>query len=281
MCKPMTNSVVLHLVLAFVVGGLWITTVTIVAERSGSTIGGIVGGFPSISVFSFLFIGINQSGVEAIHATTDFPLFVSFSGMFVFIYAIVSKRGFFVGLVSSFLAWFALVTLVVLANFENFLAEVAGYALITLLTFLLFEKIVNRNLYGGARLHYSIVQIVLRSVVAGSIVALAVLSSQIGGPLFGGIFAAFPAVFTTTIWITSRSRGMEFSRGICEPLMISGTLISAPYGIAVRFLYPMLGVWLGTIASLASILPLVYIVFHLTSIIGKSGTGLPSRKSKR
>ena len=276
----MINPLLLHLALAFAVGGLWITIVTIVAERSGSIVGGIVGGFPSISVFSFLFIGINQSGLAAVHATNDFPLIVSFSGMFVLVYATVSRKGFFLGLVSSFLAWLALVTFVVFINLQNFAAMISAYAVISTGTFLLFEKIVGRNIYGGARLHYSIIQIVLRSVVAGSIVALAVLSSQIGGPLFGGIFAAFPAVFTTTIWITSRSRGMEFSRAICEPLMISGTMISAPYGVAVRFLYPLLGVGIGTIASLASILPLVFVVFRLTSAASQSGNRLARSESK-
>lgn len=276
----MINLLVLHLALAFAVGGSWITIVTIVAERSGSAVGGIVGGFPSISVFSFLFIGINQSGLEAVHATIDFPLFVSFSGMFVLVYAVVSKRGFFFGLVASFLVWLALVTLVVFTNLQNFAVEFAGYALISIATFLLFQKAVPRILYGGVQLHYSIMQIALRSVVAGSIVALAVLSSQIGGPIFGGIFAAFPAVFTTTLWITSRSRGMEFSQAICEPLMISATMVSAPYGIAVRFLYPLLGVGMGTIASLVSIMPLVYFVFRVISTASRSGNRHARSRSK-
>ena len=67
------SSVLLHLLLAFVVGSLWVTAITVISEKKGSAVGGILGGLPSTSAFSFFFIGINQSSAAAVQATTVFP----------------------------------------------------------------------------------------------------------------------------------------------------------------------------------------------------------------
>lgn len=235
------------------------------AERTGSAIGGLVGGLPSISVFSFFFIGLNQSAALAAQATTDFPLILSFSGIFVLAYAIFSRKGFVFGLGSSFLIWLALVTVVVLLHFESFTLSLLGFAIISPITFVIFTKAARSEPIAGVVSRYTVTQIVLRAILAGSIVALSVLSSQVGGPVFGAIFSAFPAVFTSTLWITSRTRGLEFSRAICKPLMISATITSAPYSVAVRYLYPALGIWVGTITSYCLVIPFVVASYYLTS----------------
>jgi uncharacterized membrane protein (GlpM family) len=276
----LTTLLLLHLVLAFAIGGSWVTLVTILAERTGSTIGGLVGGLPSISAFSFFFIGLNQSAEAATQATVDFPLILSFSGIFVLAFAVFSKKSLLYGMVSSFIIWLALVTLVVLAHFQNFTLSLLGYAAISTATYLLFRTTIKSEVFAGVLSHYTVIQIVLRAILAGSIVALSVLSSQVGGPVFGAIFSAFPAVFTSTLWITSKSRGLAFSRAICMPLMISATITSGPYSLAVRFLYPILGIWTGTIAAYCSIVPFVVASFYLTSPRRQWNQGLTKQLSR-
>ena len=81
------DSLLIHLILAFVVGSVWVVVITIIAEKKGSLVGGILGGLPSTSAFSFLFIGINQSAVAAVQATTVFPLVFSITSAYLFFYA--------------------------------------------------------------------------------------------------------------------------------------------------------------------------------------------------
>src|SRR5271169_4515717 len=90
----LSYSFFLHLILAFAVGSLWVTIITIVAEKKGSVLGGILGGLPSTSAFSFFFIGINQSSAAAVQATAVFPLAFGITGAYLFLFAFFAQKGF-------------------------------------------------------------------------------------------------------------------------------------------------------------------------------------------
>ena len=75
-----------------------------------------------------------------------------------------------------------------------------------LLTYYSFtKKLKLQNLKGETRI-YRIRDVVLRGVGAGSLVLVSVLLSQIGGPVLGGIAAAFPAVFTSHLIILEQEQ---------------------------------------------------------------------------
>jgi uncharacterized membrane protein (GlpM family) len=258
-----SDSFFLHLFLAFAVGSLWVTIITIIAEKKGSVLGGILGGLPSTSAFSFFFIGINQSSAAAVQATTVFPLAFGITSAYLFFYAFFAQKGFRRGISVSLLLWFAFSALIVASGLKDFVFSLVGGAAISVLTYYSFtKKLKLQNLTGVARL-YRFRDVVLRGVGAGSLVLVSVLLSQIGGPVLGGIAAAFPAVFTSTLIILNRSRGTEFSRAVTKPLVFSGILTIIPFSVAVRYLYPSFGIWLGTLASYALVLPLAILSYYL------------------
>lgn len=82
-------------------------------------------------------------------------------------------------------------------------------------------------------------------------VAFVIFISKVAGPIFGGIFAAFPTVFISTLIISYQARGMEFSRAITKPLMVTGMITIVVYSLGVRHFYPGLGLLLGTLAAYA------------------------------
>jgi len=254
--------VLVHLVLAFAVGSLWVTIITVVAEKKGNVLGGILGGLPSTSAFSFFFIGINQSSNAAVEATTVFPLAFGVTSAYLFFYAFFAKKGFSRGIVFSLLIWFVFSGLIVASGLTDFaLSLVAGIA-VSVLTYYFFNKLKLKNLKGEEKL-YKIHEVFLRGVGAGSLVLLSVLLSQISGPVLGGIAAAFPAVFTSTLIILHKSKGTEFSRSMTKPLVLSGILTIIPFTIAIRFLYPIFGVWIGTLFSYALVIPLAILSYYL------------------
>jgi uncharacterized membrane protein (GlpM family) len=253
----------IHLVLAFAIGSLWVTIITIVAEKKGSCLGGILGGLPSTSAFSFFFIGINQSS-NAVEATTVFPLAFGITIAYLFFFAFFAKKGFSRGIILSLLIWFAVSGLIFASGLTDFAISLVAGIVLSVLTYYFLNKLKLQNLGGEEKL-YKFHEVILRGVGAGSLVLLSVFLSQIGGPILGGIAAAFPAVFTSTLIILHRSRGTEFSRSITKPLVLSGILTIIPYSVAVRFLYPALGVWLGTLCSYVLVVPLAIFSYYIAT----------------
>ena len=90
----------------------------------------------------------------------------------------------------------------------------------------------------------------------------AVLASDFGGPIFGAGFSAFPAVFTSTFYTVSRSQGTEFSRGMSTSLMLSAILTVVPYSIIVRYLYPAIGIWYGTLAAYTGAIAIAVVYYR-------------------
>jgi uncharacterized membrane protein (GlpM family) len=255
-------SMLTHLLLAFAVGSLWVIAITVIAEKKGSVVGGILGGLPSTSAFSFFFIGINQSSAADFQATTVFPLAFAITSAYLFLYAFFSQKGLIRGISISLLIWFIISGLIVASGFNDFvLALIVGTVISALTYFAFVKKLKLENLKTEKKL-YTIREIALRGIGAGALVALSVFLSQVGGPVLGGIAAAFPAVFTSTLIILNRSKGLEFSRAITKPLVYSGILTIIPFCVAVRFLYPSIGVYAGTLVSYVLVVPLAVLSYY-------------------
>jgi len=220
----------LDILLAFLAGGGWIMLITVTADRFGTKIGGFIGGLPSTIVVSLLFIGVVQGPATASEVTTVIPLSMAFSGIFLAAYALLAKKGFFIGLILSLLLWFLLSSLIIVFRINNFIFATTGYLILFLLAWLVFTKYLDIPSLGVVRPHFSAGYLILRG-------------------LFSGIFGAFPAVFMSTIIISYKSNGLEFSRSITKPLFFSGMINVIIYSTAVRYLYPGYGLVWGTMLS--------------------------------
>jgi hypothetical protein len=66
--------------------------------------------------------------------------------------------------------------------------------------------------------------VLLRGLVSGLIITLAVAFAKLGGPLLGGVFASFPAVFLSTMILTYFAQDRVFSVSVMKTLMLSGTI---------------------------------------------------------
>jgi len=262
----MTDLLILHLILAFTVGGAWVSSATLIAERYGSALGGLVGGLPAISIVSFLFIGLNQGPQSASQATVVFPLALSFTISFLLVYAVVSKRGFRVAFLAALLVWTSLSAITAFTNSRNLFFSIGVFLSVASLYFYVLKAKMKLPHIGGAPIVYSLPQAALRAAVGGSIIALAVLLSQLGGPEVGGIASSFPAIFSLTLFFSYRTRGMTLSRALTKPLLVSAGLTAFPYSLLVGYLYPTLGVGFGTIVAMSCAVPLVVLAHFLINV---------------
>ena len=251
----------LKLTLSFIVGSLWVTGTTLSAERFGSKIGGLIGGLPSTVVIALLFIGVTQSAQVAAQATTVMPLAQGVNGLFALAFMLLVKRGLRAGLLGSLLVWFILSTLLYFLDIQRLWISILGWLVLLAFCYWVVERQMKIEAKGRLQVAYHLAQILWRAVFGGTVIAWAVFMGKVGGPLLGGIFGSFPAMYLSNLVITSLTGGREFARSVGKSLLISG-LVNVPlYEIIVRLLYPAIGLGLGTIIALVIISGTGYLTF--------------------
>ena len=102
-------------------------------------------------------------------------------------------------------------------------------------------------------------KILLRGLLAGVVIAVAVSFSSVGSVL-SGIFTVFPVVFLSTMVISVREHGAEFASGMAKSMII-GSCSIVGYASAAHILYPLHGIIWGTIESFLVSLFIAAILF--------------------
>ena len=246
----MTDLFMLQLLLTFIAGSAWIFLTVLAGTHFGSKIGGFIGGLPSTALLSFFFIGYTQSPEMASKATTVFPLAIGVSGMFLVVYAWLSRQGFMLALFTGLVIWFVLSLLIVLFHPESFTMNIIIYILIMFCAYYILEKKLSIKSIANEKMNHTSKHLVVRSVFGGMVIMLTVFIARIGGIFLGGILAAFPAMFIATLTITYQVHGIDFSRAMTKPLLVTGMITVAVYAIALRYLYLSAGLYYGTILSI-------------------------------
>jgi hypothetical protein len=201
-----------------------------------------------------LFTGLYVSPSAAANATDVFPVFLSLTGIFLFCFALTARKDFSVGLAISMAVWFLLSFLVVLFYPNNFELSLIVSTAITVIIYFGFRGWLMQRSIGRTKPKFKWSVFLLRFTFGGGVVTIAVLMGQMGIPLLSGMFAAFPALTSSTliaIKIDEREGGTERARGITLSMMVSIMVMCIPYSIAVHYLYPSMGLLYGTATAYA------------------------------
>ncbi|MCX6250850.1 MAG: DUF3147 family protein [Bacteroidetes bacterium] len=257
-----TDLFLLQLLLTFFVGSAWIYLTVLSGTHFGSKIGGFIGGLPSTALLSFFFIGFTQSPEIASEATTVFPLAIGISGIFLVVYAWLVRRGFLLALFTALVTWFVLSSFIVLFHPVIFAVNLMLYALAMFFAYILLEKYLLVRSVSDIKINTSIKHLIIRSMFGGFVIMLTVLVAKKGGPIIGGIFTAFPAMFISTLTIAYKTHGIEFSRAMSKSLMVTGMITVAVYAVALRYLYVSTGLYTGTLLSVCISAISAYVTFR-------------------
>jgi accessory gene regulator protein AgrB len=106
---------------------------------------------------------------------------------------------------------------------------------------------------------------IARGLLGGSVVTAVVILSEVAGPLVGGVFAAAPAIWSSSLYVTYRTHGMEFSRSLTWNFMQTGIITIIPFAMAARYFFSATGIWLGTLLAYVAISPLAYLAWRLNN----------------
>ena len=253
----------LKLFLSFIVGSVWITLATIIAEQFGSKVGGVIAGVPSTILVSLLFIGWTQNLQVAQEATSIIPAILALDALFVFIYILIGKHGFIPAIVSSTIIWIGVALTLIFSQFDRFILGLFMLVLVLIFVFNFTEKRMLISPQQRRRIKYKFGQIIIRGLITGSIIVFSVVMAKIGGPLFGGAFSCFPAVMISTMVITYYEHGMTFSRAVMKILMVSGPINVVIYAIFFRFSVVSFGLVGATLFAFAISIISTYFVYRL------------------
>jgi uncharacterized membrane protein (GlpM family) len=105
--------------------------------------------------------------------------------------------------------------------------------------------------------------VVVRGALGGLVVVTVVILSIVSGPQVGGVFAAAPAIWSSSLYMTARAKGIEFSRSLTLSFMQTSIFTVIPYGVVARYAFAAYGIWLGTLLAFVAITPLAYIAWKL------------------
>ena len=257
----MTDFFILKLFLSFFAGSLWITAGTVLAERYGTKIGGLIAGVPSTILLSFFFIAWTQSADIAVEATSIVPLIGGITCLFVVAYIVLLKVNFWVALAGALFVWSSLSYTVVFLKFNNFAVSLLMYVLLLFLSYCFVDKVLKVRSEPGKELRFTFAAMLFRALFSGGVIALAVVMTKIGGPLLGGMFSMFPAMFIGILFITYFSNGPSFSAAVMKAAM-PGAISVVVYGLSVRYTYLTLGLLWGTLVSFLASLASSFLIHY-------------------
>lgn len=255
-------NLLFQMILPFILSAIIVIIITIIAEKYGTKVGGILGTLPSTIIIAFIFIALNKGTLFASRTAAVVPAEMGINLIFLFMFTILVHKSTTFALIGSLTIWILLSVLLFLTSLENMLISIIIYIISLITTFLILEKIKKIQSLGNVKVHYTPKKIILRGITAGVVITIAVFLSNID-PTLSGIFSIFPAIFISTMLITVKEHGAEFS-GAMAKSMIFGSQSVMTYVIAVYFLYPKFGILFGTIYSflIAFIMALILLKFR-------------------
>lgn len=244
------------LALSFIAGGLFTIIITVLSEKYGTKIGGLIAGLPSTSLVALFFIGWTQGVQTASDATTVMPLMAGVNCIFALCYIFLLKKGFVISLLGSFMVWSICAFVVVFTGFNDFVFSLVVWAVLFTISSLLSTKV---RFMEGKKTNYSSSILLGRAFLGASVITISVVLSR-SGAILSGMFAMFPAMFTSTLIITHSKHGPIFSSGVMKSAII-GSVSVVIYAVSVRYSYPSYGLMFGTILSIIVSFGSAYIIY--------------------
>jgi uncharacterized membrane protein (GlpM family) len=251
----MEYSLLYHAIIPFALSALVVILVTIIAEKYGTKTGGVIGTLPSTIIIAFLFIALDKGTQFASDSVAVVPAEMGINLVFLLLFALLSQKKILVALAGSLFTWTVLTIVIYYSNLTSITLSLAVY----LVCFLILDKKKKITSQDTIKVHYTALKLLGRSLIAGIVIAIAVSFSNVG-VLLSRIFSVFPAIFLSTMLISLREHGPQFTGAMAKG-MIYGSPSVVSYAIGIHYLYPLIGILAGTIGAFLIALVVTLILF--------------------
>lgn len=227
----------------------FILFLSVLAEKVGPRVSGVITGIPTATAIILFFYGIEQ-GVDFAVQSSVFNL----AGMlslhtFIFMYFLVSKnnskKNIFLSTLVSLAGYFLVVFFLQQIEFDIFGAVIVSLLSVSIFSYML-RKIEDTKIKKKVKLTFRVM--LSRSLIASFIVVIITNIPQIVGTELAGIFSSFPTTVLPLVLIIHSSYGNKNAHTILKNVL-NGQWAVIIYVVSLFFLLPILGVYLGTVSS--------------------------------
>jgi uncharacterized membrane protein (GlpM family) len=251
----------IRVLLAFSLAGSFIALLTLLAERFGSAIGGLIANLPSNILITMIFISLTQ-GNDFIHQMIPaIPVGLLINTFFLLTFILLLRFSLRAAITGSLATWLILAVLANRFRLAELWINAAIYLSVTFLVWLWTEHRAGIPDMGRSGKKYTPGQMTARAVFAGSIVGGVVAIAHFVPAYLTGIVSTFPAVLFSTVVILSVSQGKEFAMATGKVMILSLTNILF-FVISVYYTFPLIGIVGGTLVSVVLAVGWVKYVLH-------------------
>lgn len=250
----------LQIAISFVAGGIFIALQTLVAERFHGMWRGIILTIPSTMALGLFFIGLTKSAADVPEASIMIPAVTGVDYFFIMVFAILARHGFLTSILGSLAVWAA--GAYVLLNIPP--ATFAISAFIYGLPLIIIAYLMTCRLPQVPYLKpFPIIwkNILIRSLIGSFVIGTATILANTLGNIWGGLFSAFPAVFISTFTIYYFFHGKQVIPSVAKTVFFPGAIGLILYGYTATIVFPIWGIWLGTLVSYTA--TFIYFTIHI------------------
>ena len=257
------NTLYLQLATAFIVGGLLISLQTLLGERVPPFWRGMILTVPTTMSMGFFFIGLAKSPLDVAQAITIIPAGLGLDYFYVMIFAALSSFGLWISTSVSVVVWILYAALLLRFPPANFIISLVYGLPVVLVSYAIVSRMTHVHTLKAFPMNAR--HILVRSVMGGIVIMLIVLLSKTLGNTWGGLFAVFPATFSSTLFIYYIMQGRTVIPAVVRSFFFPGSLGFIIYASVAAYTFPPLGIWIGTLLSYVA----TFLFFALYSVIAK------------
>lgn len=231
--------------IAFVMG------LSLIAENVSPKVAGILSGYPSGTLITLFFFGLEVSPEFAAESALYNMIGLVGSLSLVYIYYISSKfftkYSMLFSILFSLLGYFMVVWILHFIEINKYLAILIPAAF-SFLCIYLFKDIENVTIQTKVKLNYKI--IFIRAFFASLLILVITTVPRFVGSTWAGLFSAFPVTLFPLLLIIHFTYSKEHVHSVIKnvPIGIFSLII---YSLIVSIVYPLYGIYFGTLIALA------------------------------
>jgi hypothetical protein len=251
----------LRVVLSFFIGGMYAATLIWISEKYGSKVGGILTGIPTTVFIGLTFIALTAGDAASHKAALIIPAMVGVSLVLVYSFTQLIKFGIEVALTVAIAIW-AVVTICLVSMQLSNLAVNTAIGIVLMGIAKVAMKQYPHNLVGSSKVLRR--TYLVRVVASGTVIAGAVVIARVAGPIWGGVFAAFPATFVSTLYMLSKAQGPEFAKAVARQLpLANGSTLS--FAVIFYLLIIPAGLLISVVSAISGSLLYAILLLKLSS----------------